>query len=439
MKKIAFKALGCRLNQFEIESLATAFSDAGYEVVPFEGKADAYILNTCTVTNKSDQKSRNMISKTLRNKGGEGISVVTGCFATSNQRALEESYGIDYIVNNEKKAGIFDLLDAHFNGEMPQVEDIKTDLFHYPASRKIFRTRGMVKIQDGCDNFCSFCIIPFVRGRAVSRPQEEVLDSVRAALDEGFKEITLTGVNIGRYAHGEIGFSSLVESILALDDSFRLRISSIEPDPLDDRFIDLLSHPQLCPHLHICLQSGSEKVLLRMRRAYSFSQYAGLVGKIRAKRPDCNLTTDIMVGFPGEEEADFQQTLQAVSDIGFSHVHTFRYSRRKGTKAERYPDQVPEKVKSERSHRLQDVVLANKETYYRSFIGKTQDILVEHALEDGHQKITGYGEHYVPVVVTEGEGASEKENSLIPVRISGMGTHQGEPVLKADGVLSQSA
>ncbi len=251
-----------------------------------------------------------------------------------------------------------------------------------------------MKIQDGCDNFCTFCIIPTVRGRAVSRPVEQILENIRQTLANGFREFVITGVNIGRYEYENYRFEDVLAKILELPGDFRVRISSLEPDGFGDGFVELFDHPKLMPHLHLCLQSGSDKTLLRMRRMYDVSQFRSVVEKFRNRYPDFNFTTDIIVGFPGETDEEFQETLDAVKEFNFSHVHTFKYSVRRGTRAERMENQVPEKVKNARSLRVRELSEENKRHFLNSFIGKSQDVLVE--------KITqgianGYGQNYVPV------------------------------------------
>ncbi|MCK5462048.1 MAG: MiaB/RimO family radical SAM methylthiotransferase, partial [Bacteroidales bacterium] len=259
-----------------------------------------------------------------------------------------------------------------------------------------------------------FCIVPSVRGRAISRPFEKIRENILKVLDFGYREIVLTGVNIGRYDHNGTNFESLVEKILNIPGDFRVRISSIEPDGYGDRFIELFQHPKLMPHLHLCLQSGSDAILLRMRRMYPYSAFRSIVDKIRDSYPDFNLSTDIIVGFPGETPEDFQSTCYAVRDIGFSHIHTFKYSRRKGTRADRMPDQVPEMVKSERSEVIRRIGEENKRQYRSSLIGTIEQVLVE---KTGQGTARGYGEHYVPISFPSGQA---EKNSIYPVTIKGI-------------------
>lgn len=393
-RRVAFKTLGCRLNQYETDALVSDFDQAGYEVVDFREQADVVVVNTCTVTNQSDQKSRNMISQAARaNKGS--VVVVTGCMANNYKDRLEHEERITYVVENNRKSSVLSLVDAHFSGEILHPQNLAADVFSYSPVDKSLHTRSAIKVQDGCDNFCTFCIIPTVRGRAVSRPLPQIIENVRHTLDNGFRELVITGVNIGRYEWEDKRFEDVLEAILNVPGDFRVRISSLEPDGFGDRFYDLFQHPKLAPHLHLCLQSGSDKVLLRMRRMYDFNRFSAIVERFKTQYPGFNFTTDMIVGFPGETDEDFRESLDAVSRFGFGHVHTFKYSVRKGTRAERMDNQVPEKVKNARSGLIRQQSEENRQTYLSGFIGKEQTVLIE--LIDSKGIARGYGEHYVPV------------------------------------------
>ncbi|MBU1009611.1 MAG: tRNA (N(6)-L-threonylcarbamoyladenosine(37)-C(2))-methylthiotransferase MtaB [Bacteroidetes bacterium] len=394
MKKIAFKTLGCRLNQYETDALASRFHTGSYELVDFNEAADIYIVNTCTVTNQSDQKSRQTISQ-ARKANQDAVVVVTGCMANNHKQSLLENSNINYVVDNERKSSLFSIIESHFRGEVADPEGFDKDLFSYDAAYKTFHTRSMIKIQDGCDNFCTFCIIPKVRGRATSRPAKAIYDNIREVIDYGFKEVVLTGVNIGRYGDGAMNFERLVENILDIPGDFRLRISSIEPDGFSERFFELFDHPKLSPHLHLCLQSGSEDTLLKMRRMYTARQFREMAEQLRKRYPDFNLTTDIIVGFPGESEADFAQTVHMARDLAFSHIHTFKYSVRSGTRAERMPEQLNEKIKNQRSEVIRKISDENKRAYLEQMAGKQERLLIERIGSDGIAR--GYGEHYFPI------------------------------------------
>jgi threonylcarbamoyladenosine tRNA methylthiotransferase MtaB len=286
------------------------------------------------------------------------------------------------------------LVDGHFKGEVIHPENLNPNLFNYEPADKTFHTRSWIKIHDGCDNFCTFCIIPKVRGRATSRAVNEILENISRVIDFGYKEIVLTGVNIGRYSFEGLNFENLVEKILGLPGDFRLRIGSIEPEGFGDRLFDLFSHPKLTPHLHLCLQSGSDKILLKMRRMYTAAGFLEIVDKVRVRYPDFNFTTDIIVGFPGETDEDFQQTVDFSRRIGFGHIHTFKYSVRNGTRAERMPEQISEKIKTRRSEIIRLVGEEEKRKYRLRMIGKQQTVLVEKIIDGIAQ---GYGENYLPV------------------------------------------
>jgi threonylcarbamoyladenosine tRNA methylthiotransferase MtaB len=415
-RKVAFKTLGCRLNQFETDSIMTDFYKSGFEVVNFSEEADVYIVNTCTVTNQGDHKSKNAINQAVRNKNGS-LVVVTGCMAESQKNYLESREDVSYVIGNRSKVSILPLVEAHFNGEIVNTELLKQDVFGFSATEKSFHTRSMIKIQDGCNNFCTFCIVPMVRGRAVSRPAKDILENIRQVIDIGFKEIVLTGVNISRYDHDGMSFTGLLEKILEVEGNFRVRISSIEPEGFDDHLYELFSHDKLCPHLHLCLQSGSDRILMQMRRVYTIPMYMQIIGEINKRYPLFNYTTDIMVGFPGETEDDFQATCDVIRQVGFSHVHTFKYSVRRGTRAERMPEQIPEKLKQKRSLTIRDLAAENKITYRNQFIGRNQVVLVEKLNSNGTAR--GYGENYIPVEFKTSRSDTNYFQPVVLNKISG--------------------
>ena len=422
---IAFTNLGCRLNIAESDALAARFVAAGYRVVDDAEPADVVVVNTCTVTGQADRKSRNAVYRAGRvggrmhtgahtgtpqpaaaagspsaadRHGRRPLVVATGCYVTAQGGVACHLPGVDYAVDNDRKSGIFDLVSAHLAGEVVDPAALPADPFGYRPGAQPLHTRATIKIQDGCDNFCTFCIIPAVRGRARSRPAGDILDEARRLLDEGHRELVLTGVNIGRYRWREWGFSRLLEELLDLPGDYRVRVSSLEPDPLDDRFVDLAGHERLCPHLHLCLQSGSDRVLLRMRREYDVDGYLDLVDRIRAvwlrRGVPAHFTTDVMVGFPGETEADFARTVEACETVGFGHIHTFRYSPRAGTRAARLPGTVPEPVKAERSATIRALAAAGRRRLGRRLTGHRQRVLVEQVAD---AFATGYGESYLRI------------------------------------------
>ncbi len=421
-KKIAFKTLGCRLNLFETDALVSEFSKMDYEVVDFGQEADVYVVNTCTVTHQSDHKSKQVMNQVKRLHPG-ALKIVTGCMATHYKTELEKSGKVDFVVDNDHKTAIPSLVEGWFGGEVTAPDRFEKDLFGYAPADTTLHTRSLIKIQDGCNNFCTFCIIPKVRGRAVSRPAEEVYENIRQVVGFGYKEVVLTGVNIGRYHDGDTDFEKLVERILEIPGDFRLRISSMEPDGFTETFFRLFEHPKLTPHLHLCLQSGSEDILLKMRRMYTARLFEELAGTLRRRYPDFNLTTDIIVGFPGETEADFQESVAMARRLQFGHIHTFKYSVRQGTRAARMPEQIPEKEKTRRSEIIRRLSDEMKLNYRQSFIGKKQTVLVEQFDENGFA--TGYGEHYIPVIIRQ---KGLEHNRFYTVTLDGIEMHD-EPIL----------
>ena len=427
LKKVSFKTLGCRLNQFETDALVTGFHNAGYQVVDFGENADVAVINTCTVTNQSDHKSRHTIRNAAA-RNSNALVVVTGCMADHYKEKLESQEQITYVVDNDHKSSIVELVDSHFRGELIHPDKLPGNRFGFDTVQKSLHTRTSVKIQDGCDNFCTFCIIPTVRGRAVSRPLSDLLDNVRRVVDNGFKEVVITGVNIGRYDHDGKTFEDVIGEVLELPGDFRVRISSLEPDGFSDQFHQLFSHPKLSPHLHLCLQSGSEEVLLKMRRMYSARHFMETIERFRDAIPGFNFSTDVIVGFPGESEEDFRQTVDFLREVRFSHVHTFRYSRRSGTRADRMKEQVPGKVMAARSEIIRELSEEMRLDYMRSMLEKRQRVLIEKV--DSKMVATGYGEHYLPVALEVKEPVTNRFvdvvlNEILP---------GDEPVMKAEKI-----
>ncbi|MFW6368716.1 MAG: tRNA (N(6)-L-threonylcarbamoyladenosine(37)-C(2))-methylthiotransferase MtaB [Spirochaetota bacterium] len=436
--RIAFQTLGCKLNQYETDALASRFQDQGYTIVDSRAEADCYVVNTCTVTNKGDRKSRNAINRSLRQKdllaesrthdgSPSPLVVVTGCFAESHRDELEQDSRL-VTVGNEQKQAIVELVNAHFSGEYLRPDELPRDVFSFGVPGPVFHTRSMIKVQDGCDNYCTFCIIPFVRGRARSRSSQAIREELKESLAHGYREIVLTGVNISRYNENGTRFSSLVESLLEIEGDYRIRLSSLEPDMLDERFFDLFAHPRMAPHLHLCLQSGSERILLQMRRQYTAAGYRDIANRLLERYPGFNLTTDCIVGFPGETDEEFEQTCTLTRELGFTHVHTFPYSLRSGTRAERIPGHVSGQVKAERSRQLRAISEQNREAYYRRMIGEKGRLLVER-VEQGVAH--GYTEQYIPTAVRL-PPAMQGHNRFIDVVFRGIAPSSEQTYMHAE-------
>ncbi len=421
---VAFETLGCKLNQYETDAIATELDRRNFRVVDGAENADVRVINTCTVTNKADRKSRNTLNRALRRVGHDGVVVLTGCFVDSNYDAGKAS-GATYVVDNARKNAIPEILEAHFRGEIVDPNTFDSNVFGYAVPSRRFHTRTNIKIQDGCDNYCTFCIIPFVRGRARSRRSVDIVGEARDAIRGGARELVLTGVNMSRYRYEDAGrvttFVDIVEAILDLDGEFRLRISSLEPDGLDERFVALFSHPKMCPHLHLCLQSGSDRILLAMRRMYTTSQYRTIVGRLRSSIPNFNITTDVIVGFPGETDDDFQQSARLVEEMTVGHVHMFPYSVRAGTRACRMGGHVAGREKARRGRLIQEAAERRKLAIRRSFVGGTQTVLVEHVRKTADAiHASGFGEHYIPVRITAPPTADIGHNRFYRTLITGI-------------------
>ncbi len=428
-KTALFTTLGCRLNQFETDALASQFEKNGWQVFSSNDsqtkhilpkQVDCSIINTCTITGKADRKSRNMINRSLRFK--PKLTIITGCGIENYRNLKEKSDDPVFLVENTQKSSIFELVESFFAGNSNKLtqnlndflfESFPEDIFSYQGTA--FHTRSAIKIQDGCDNYCSYCIIPYVRGRGSSRPTADILTEMKRMIESGTRDITLTGINISRYQWEDISFQHLLREILQLDGDFRLRLSSLEPDKLNDGFADILSHPKMSKHIHICLQSGSDAVLKRMRRMYSYDDFRKIIQAIRNKNPKFNITTDIITGFPGETDEEFAASLRAIEELQFGHVHIFPYSARKGTRAAKF-QQLPSAVVKQRRERLQLVADKSKKSVYDSFIGSTQLVLIEQ-VNDSHfpHQASGYGEFYIPIRI-EGQ-VPIKKNTFIQVKI----------------------
>jgi len=365
---IALQTLGCKLNQAETESLARRFLEAGYQVVAPDQAADIYLLNTCTVTHIADRKCRNLLRLAQRHNP-EALIVATGCYVERAAAEVDGIEGVGLVVGNRDKERLVEIVRAKTNGhESRGSEDV--------LRGSPFRTRALVKIQEGCSQPCSFCVVPRVRGRERSRPQDDIIAEVKTRAAEGYKEVVLTGTRIGSYEH-EGGLRRLVERILKESEVQRLRLSSLEPCDLTPDFLSLWKDSRLCPHIHLPLQSGSDAELQRMGRAYSTADYERAAAMAREAIPDLSLTTDLMVGFPGESEEEFNESYRFCERMGFAAMHVFPYSARPGTKAARMAGKVRD---SERKRRCQLMLaLAHRSacSFRERFAGRSVNVLWE--------------------------------------------------------------
>ncbi|MFN4033172.1 MAG: tRNA (N(6)-L-threonylcarbamoyladenosine(37)-C(2))-methylthiotransferase MtaB [Fimbriimonadales bacterium] len=424
MPTAAFTTLGCKVNQYETQKILESFEAQGFEIVPFDAPADVYVINTCSVTQSAESKSRQTVRRAAR-QNPNAVVVMTGCYAQFSLRRGETLAEAHLTVPNPDKLRTVEYLLEHFPHFKAQLAQAarRTET---PLRR---RTRAMLKIQDGCNVYCSFCSIPFTRPMMRSTPYQEVLAEARALAQDGFREIVLTGVLIGDYGprtgSGGPDLVELCAMLCAIDGLERIRISSIEPTLITDALIDLIAqNPKMCPQLHIPLQSGDTGVLRAMNRPYDQAFYLDLIRRLRARIPDCGVSTDIMVGFPSEDEAAFQNTCAVVEQAEFCRAHLFRYSPRPDTPAESMPDQVPDAVKAERMQRLQQVCKAAARRYATRFIGRTERVLVE-TRSKLSGLMTGTSDHYLQV---EFAASPSLIGQLAQVRITD---------LAADGVLGE--
>ena len=377
--KVAIQSLGCKVNLYESEYITDQFQKAGYEIVPFQEIADVYIINTCSVTNTSDVKSRKVIHQAIR-RNPDACIVAIGCFIEANHDYRED--GVDILLGNANKSKVLEYVERYWQTKQKAnyfVTPIPEKFDDMTMSTFLGRTRAFIKIQDGCENFCSYCIIPYVRGKCRSKNFQTVLEEIQNYVQHGYKEVVLTGIHTGNYGV-DLGtdFAALLREIVKINGLVRLRISSIEITELTDEVLQIIrDNDVIVDHLHIPLQAGSDKILRLMNRKYDLVYFKQKMEQIREIRPDISLTTDIIVGFPSETEEDFQDTLSFVREVQFSKVHVFPYSRRSGTVAADMAEQVPGDVKKDRVRRLLALSKELETEYMKKFIGKTLPVLME--------------------------------------------------------------
>ena len=404
MKKVAFYTLGCKVNQYETEALVELFEKEGYEVVNFSNKADIYIINTCTVTNLGDRKSRQMIRR-AKKMNEDSIVVVTGCYAQTAPEEISKIEGVNIILGTNDRIRILELIKNldEKNKQINAVTDINK-VKEYEEQMSITeykgRTRAYIKIQEGCNRYCSYCIIPYARGPIRSRKPDEVEKEVKRIVNAGFKEIILTGIHLASYGIdlGNISLMDIIKRIHNEKDLYRIRLSSIEPVILSSEFIEEASQlSKLCPHYHVSLQSGCNDTLKRMNRRYTTDEYEEAINNLRGKIPDVAITTDVMVGFPGETEKEFLTSLEFVEKMCFSKVHVFKYSPRKGTPAYSYPNQISAKEKDVRSKSMMEIALKSEKKFYEQFKGREMQVLFEQKIDDENDIYEGYTGNYLKI------------------------------------------
>ncbi len=415
MRRAALHNLGCKVNSYETEAMKELLQAAGYEIVDFEDKADVYVINTCSVTNVADKKSRQMLHR-ARTRNPQAVVVAAGCYVQAAGEKLKEDGAVDLIVGNNKKTELVPLLEEYFAGrEHPDgVIDISAVQEYEPLhiTAQTEHTRAFIKVQDGCNQFCSYCIIPYTRGRIRSRRMEDVEEEVRGLAEKGYQEVVLTGIHLSSYGldfKDGTDLLALIRRIHQVDGIKRIRFGSLEPRIITDEFAKALSElPKVCPHFHLSLQSGCDDVLKRMNRHYTCEEYKERCQILRRYFEQPAITTDVIVGFPGETDEEFRQTKEFLKTIRFYEMHVFKYSRRAGTRADRMPDQVPEPVKTERSAELLSLEAEMSREYRSSFLGKTEEILLEEPVEiNGQRYMIGHTKEYVKGAVLLGKREPE--------------------------------
>ena len=437
-QRVAFRNVGCKLNQYEIEALQHRFDGGGYDIVPFGAKADIYVVNTCTVTGAGDADSRKAVRR-ARRQSPEATVVATGCYAQRRPAELSAA-GADLVVGNGDKARLFEAVEDLLTGRpVPQIDPEKrprTERFlEIDGLVRLGRTRGTLQIQDGCDEHCTYCIIPAVRGGGVSRPASEVLKQARSMVEAGYRELALTGVHSGSYGAGAEGGDSLVgllRQLERIDGLRRIRLNSVEPACVTDALIDhACESGKLCRHFHIPLQSGDDEILKRMGRRYTSDYYAERVEKVARLIPECAIGADVMVGFPGEEERHFGNTADFIASVPLTYLHVFSYSTRPGTSAERLRHHQSPETKSDRARRLISMGRSKKLEFYRRFIDRSVSVLVEETNDRATGLATGLTDNYVKVLFDPDLGQANADhlaNEFVDVRVR----HAREDVVFAE-------
>ena len=420
-KKAALHNLGCKVNAYETEAMRQLLEEAGYEIVPFEPGADVYVINTCTVTNIADRKSRQMLHR-ARKMNPDAVVVATGCYVETADGAAEKDPAIDIVLGNNRKGELLTVLreyEEHCREkEYTEAFSDKIDINHtkeyenLQISRTEARTRADIKVQDGCNQFCTYCIIPFARGRVRSRTMDDVLNEVSMLAGSGCQEVVLTGIHLSSYGV-DLGTSliELIQAVHEVDGITRIRLGSLEPGIVTPEFAHIFSAlPKVCPHFHLSLQSGCDTVLKRMNRRYTSDEFEKKCQILREAFDQPALTTDVIVGFPGETEAEFATTVDFLTRIGLYETHIFKYSRRQGTKAAVMPDQIPEPVKGVRSDRLIALGEENRKRFEQSWIGKRAEVLFEEqTMIDEKPYFVGYTKEYIRVAIPADQDYANRE------------------------------
>ncbi|MEI3562719.1 MAG: tRNA (N(6)-L-threonylcarbamoyladenosine(37)-C(2))-methylthiotransferase MtaB [Agathobacter rectalis] len=429
MKKAALHNLGCKVNAYETEAMQHLLEEAGYEIVPFTQKADVYVINTCSVTNMADRKSRQMFHKAKKNNP-DSIVVAAGCYVQTSEKEVLNDLSVDIVIGNDRKHDLVRLLEEYsldsVNDTVDDINDGKHDFEELFIDQTKEHTRAFIKVQDGCNQFCSYCIIPYARGRVRSRRFENVIAEVERLAANGFKEVVLTGIHLSSYGvdfEEATGLLELIQAVNAVKGIERIRLGSLEPKIVTEHFASELSKlDKICPHFHLSLQSGCDATLKRMNRKYTTKEYEKGCELLRKYFVHPAITTDVIVGFPGETEEEFEQTKAYLEHIHFYEMHIFKYSKRKGTRAAVMPDQIDEQIKAARSEKLIALGHDMSKEFRKFYIGKNEEVLFEEKAVIGDKEyFVGYTKEYVKVAKETDENL---ENQIVSGRISGMLTDE---------------
>ncbi|MGO5306886.1 tRNA (N(6)-L-threonylcarbamoyladenosine(37)-C(2))-methylthiotransferase MtaB [Agathobacter sp. LCP21S3_B2] len=429
MKKAALHNLGCKVNAYETEAMQHLLEEAGYEIVPFTQKADVYVINTCSVTNMADRKSRQMLHKAKKNNP-DSIVVAAGCYVQTSEKEVLNDLSVDIVIGNDRKHDLVRLLEEYsldsVSDTVDDINDGKHDFEELFIDQTKEHTRAFIKVQDGCNQFCSYCIIPYARGRVRSRRFENVIAEVGRLAANGFKEVVLTGIHLSSYGvdfEEATGLLELIQAVNAVNGIERIRLGSLEPKIVTEHFASELSKlDKICPHFHLSLQSGCDATLKRMNRKYTTKEYERGCELLRKYFVHPAITTDVIVGFPGETEEEFEQTKAYLEHIHFYEMHIFKYSKRKGTRAAVMPDQIDEQIKAARSEKLIALGHDMSKEFRKFYIGKNEEVLFEEKAVIGDKEyFVGYTKEYVKVAKKTAENL---ENQIVSGRISGMLTDE---------------
>lgn len=422
MKKAALHNLGCKVNAYETEAMQQLLEENGYEIVPFKEGADVYVINTCTVTNMADRKSRQMLHR-AKKMNPDAVVVAAGCYVQAKEAAGEIDESIDIVIGNNKKKDLIQILDAFYEekqGASKAVIDINHthEYEEMHLNKTAEHTRAYIKVQDGCNQFCTYCIIPFARGRVRSRAKEDVVREVTELAKNGYQEVVLTGIHLSSYGvdlEGET-LLSLILAVNEIEGIKRIRLGSLEPRIITEEFVQTISGlEKMCPHFHLSLQSGCDETLRRMNRRYTSEEYYEKCILLRKYFKNPALTTDVIVGFPGETEEEFAKSKAFIDKVDFYETHIFKYSKREGTKAAVMENQIPEQKKTERSNELLALDREKRAKYEEQFIGTKVEVLIEEQIEiDGENCQVGHTKEYVKVALKTEENL---QNRLIDVQI----------------------